>query len=265
MAERFGVDFFRSIPRSPGVYLMRDAAARVVYVGKARNLRQRVGSYRHASADVSRKTARLVNAVREITWELASSEEEALLRENALLRELRPKFNRVNTFPQRHAFISVERRDGVMVLRLTTELTENCFGAFKAQGRAAFRALARLIWAEVHAVGYGALPRALIVDRGPREVALPWQERVHQRLHAFLAGEESALVTCSDPESNLFFQAFRTADLETLEKFFVSGPARNRALRSHFNLGDGVIAPHELDDLLVRLSFHSKAQREGNS
>lgn len=51
LVERLGRDFFRRLPECPGVYLMRDGTDTVVYVGKAKNLRKRLGSYRTANPD----------------------------------------------------------------------------------------------------------------------------------------------------------------------------------------------------------------------
>src|SRR4026209_400075 len=97
LQRRFDRTFFRSLPACAGVYLMCDAEDRIIYVGKAKNLRQRIGSYRYAGERCSRKTARLVARVASIRWQQCASEEAALLEENRLLRELRPQFNRMNT------------------------------------------------------------------------------------------------------------------------------------------------------------------------
>ena len=55
LVERLGPDFFTKAPQRPGVYVMRDAADRVLYVGKAKNLRKRLGSYRVANPDRLRR------------------------------------------------------------------------------------------------------------------------------------------------------------------------------------------------------------------
>ncbi len=81
------------LPTSPGVYLMKDKKARIVYVGKAANLRQRVRSYFSESGD-TRAFVRLLNRLLgDIETVVTSNEKEALLLENNLIKQHKPKFN----------------------------------------------------------------------------------------------------------------------------------------------------------------------------
>ena len=84
----------RSFPHSPGVYLMKDAAGRVIYIGKAKNLRARAGSYFLKAAAEDQRTARLVQEIRDIDFLEAESEVDALLMEARLIKDLLPKYNR---------------------------------------------------------------------------------------------------------------------------------------------------------------------------
>ena len=83
------------LPHRPGVYLMRDRFRRVIYVGKARDLRKRVGQYfmasRKRTADM--KTLALLDSVWDVEWHTVRSEPEALLLEGKLIKEFRPKYN----------------------------------------------------------------------------------------------------------------------------------------------------------------------------
>jgi predicted GIY-YIG superfamily endonuclease len=100
LVERLGRDFFRQLPESPGVYLMHDAADVVLYVGKAKNLRKRLNSYRVANSDrMARRHLRLLRAVARIQLQACTDERAALMKEAELLRSLRPKFNRAGTWP----------------------------------------------------------------------------------------------------------------------------------------------------------------------
>jgi excinuclease ABC subunit C len=83
----------RSFPHAPGVYLMKDAAGRVIYVGKAKDLRNRAGSYFLKAAAEDPRTARLVQEIRDIDCLEAESEVDALLVEARLIKDIQPKFN----------------------------------------------------------------------------------------------------------------------------------------------------------------------------
>jgi excinuclease ABC subunit C len=83
----------RSFPHKPGVYLMKDRAGRVIYVGKAKDLRNRAGSYFLKAAAEDQRTARLVQEIRDIDFLEAESEVDALLMESRLVKDIQPKFN----------------------------------------------------------------------------------------------------------------------------------------------------------------------------
>ncbi|HTB93217.1 MAG TPA: excinuclease ABC subunit UvrC [Candidatus Sulfotelmatobacter sp.] len=81
------------LPESPGVYLFKDAAGKVVYVGKARSLRNRVRSYFLESRWVDAKTGSLAREIADLETILVENEREALALENNLIKQYKPKFN----------------------------------------------------------------------------------------------------------------------------------------------------------------------------
>lgn len=81
----------RQFPRDPGVYLMRDRADEVIYVGKAKSLVNRVRSYFTGTKDI--KTATLMRRVHRIEYIVTKSEYEALILENTLIKRHMPRFN----------------------------------------------------------------------------------------------------------------------------------------------------------------------------
>lgn len=85
----------RDVPHQPGVYVMRDRLNRVIYVGKARNLRKRLSNYfqpaRSKLAD--RKTRALIDSIWDFDLHLVRNEPEALLLEGRLIKEFRPRYN----------------------------------------------------------------------------------------------------------------------------------------------------------------------------
>src|SRR5579862_411211 len=107
LVERLGRDFFRRLPETAGVYLMRDKTESVLYVGKAKNLRHRLESYRVANPErMARRTLRLLRLVRGITWEECADEAAALNRESELLVEIKPRFNRAGIWRGARRFIA---------------------------------------------------------------------------------------------------------------------------------------------------------------
>ncbi|MCA9019883.1 MAG: excinuclease ABC subunit UvrC [Planctomycetaceae bacterium] len=83
----------RKFPTTPGVYLMKDAQARVIYVGKAVNLKSRASSYFNQAAAVERRTAELVTEIADIDYLETETEVDALLLEARLIKDIRPRFN----------------------------------------------------------------------------------------------------------------------------------------------------------------------------
>src|SRR5436189_726827 len=81
----------KSLPNGPGVYLFRDAKSKVIYVGKAKSLKQRVAS--HFSNPVTRGAYEMVDAIESVEFVLVSSEAEALLAEQNFIKQYRPRFN----------------------------------------------------------------------------------------------------------------------------------------------------------------------------
>jgi excinuclease ABC subunit C len=81
------------LPDSPGVYRFYSAEDTLIYVGKAKSLRKRVGSYFNKQSQFSRKTERLVSEIRKIEYTIADSEFDALLLENNLIKQNQPKYN----------------------------------------------------------------------------------------------------------------------------------------------------------------------------
>ncbi|MDH5695028.1 MAG: excinuclease ABC subunit UvrC [Dehalococcoidia bacterium] len=83
----------RGLPTSPGVYLMKDAEGNILYVGKAANLRHRVGSYFGAGQKLTPKLQRMVSRVNDLDYFVTASEQEALILELNLIKRHHPRYN----------------------------------------------------------------------------------------------------------------------------------------------------------------------------
>ena len=82
-----------NLPRSPGIYIMKDKNGKVIYVGKSRSLKDRVSQYFHANGDTRLKTFRMVSQIDDFETILCDTEIEALALENVKIKQFTPKYN----------------------------------------------------------------------------------------------------------------------------------------------------------------------------
>lgn len=96
-----------SLPARPGAYLMKDAAGKVIYVGKAQSLRSRVRSYFQAGQELTGRQAAMVERIADLDWIVTDSEMEALILEHNLIQRHRPRFNVRLRDDKRYPYIKV--------------------------------------------------------------------------------------------------------------------------------------------------------------
>jgi DNA polymerase III subunit epsilon len=124
------------LPHSPGVYLFRDKAGRVLYVGKAKDLRARVRSY--FSGDGRSKVAELVRELAAIDHLRCASELEAGVREVRLIQRHRPRYNRRSRNPERYCYLKLthERFPRLSLVRKVLADGARYLGPFGSAGQA---------------------------------------------------------------------------------------------------------------------------------
>ena len=127
------------VPHRPGVYAMRDRLNRIVYVGKARDLRQRLANYflpsGHARADL--KTRALLDTVWDFEWHVVRSEPEAVLLEGQLIKDYRPRYNITMRDDKRFLLVKVNLGDPFprfQLTRLRKDDGARYFGPFAHSG-----------------------------------------------------------------------------------------------------------------------------------
>ena len=160
--ERLGRRFFRKAPKRAGVYLMRDAADNVLYVGKAKNLQQRLRNYRIANPDrMPRRHLRMLREVARIEFQFCPDEAAALKHESKLLRSLKPRFNRAGVWPGKTRFLVWRFAQAHLELAVT-EVPEPAWQRFGPLGGACrylHHTLARLLWLALNPTrAYADLP-----------------------------------------------------------------------------------------------------------
>lgn len=243
LVERLGHDFFRQLTDRPGVYLMQDAAGLVLYVGKAKNLRKRLGSYRVANPDrLGRRHLRQLSQVARIELQECADESAALAKEAELLLALKPKFNRAGVWPATPRFLIWRRTAHTLELAIaeTPAAGWQIFGPFGSGIVYLRAALSRLLWFAINlASGSTAMPAgwahgrlgeiAIITEAQANE---PSCRSIEMVLTELLAGDHDGFTVWIGEQTKALAHAhdlaMRDADLETVIQFMQAKARRTR-------------------------------------
>ena len=129
---RFSKADISKLPDNPGVYRYYNTSDELIYVGKAKSLKKRVASYFNKSANLNRKTLRMVSEISQIEVTLVNSEFDALLLENTLIKQNQPKYNILlkddKTFP--YICVSNERFPRIYSTRKMIPSKGDYYGPF---------------------------------------------------------------------------------------------------------------------------------------
>lgn len=243
LVERLGPDFFRQLTDRPGVYLMHDAAGLVLYVGKAKNLRKRLGSYRVANPDrLGRRHLRLLSQVARIDLQECADESAALAKEAELLLALKPKFNRAGVWPATPRYL-VWRRTAHTLEFAITETPDTgwqVFGPFGSGIVYLRAALARLLWfAAKPSSGSTAMPAGWVHGRLGEIAAVTGAQQGETSCHSIetvltklFAGDHDGFNAWIREQTKVLVHAhdlaMRDADLETVIQFIQAKARRTR-------------------------------------
>ncbi len=230
LVRRLGRKFFRKVPARPGVYLMRDAAGEVVYVGKAKNLRQRLRSYRVANPErMPRRHLRMVREVARIDVDLCENESDALAREAKLLRELKPKFNRAGVWPGKAQFLCWRFDDQTVQFAVheIPPLGWERFGSLGGYAPRLLAALVRSLWLALNPqVGFSQLPNGWANSRLALPVSIACGAReaeIRTAIHELFWGDPDAflawVLASVGPGLPGFDRTALLADLEEMDAF----------------------------------------------
>ncbi|UCD37996.1 MAG: excinuclease ABC subunit C [Fidelibacterota bacterium] len=102
-------DKLKRLPRSPGVYLFKDTGGEIIYIGKAKVLRNRVRSYFQAIDGKDPKTRRMVPKIADLDWIVLASETEALITEQEMIRHHQPRYNLSLRDDKTHPYIRITK------------------------------------------------------------------------------------------------------------------------------------------------------------
>ena len=222
---------------------MRDASGLVLYVGKAKNLRKRLRSYRVGNPDrMGRRQLRLLRQVERIDLQECADEAAALAREAELLLELKPKFNRAGVWPATPRFLSRRWVGQALELSLTetADGVGHCFGPFGGGILHLRAALARLLWLAWNPeAGSAAMPAGWVHGRlgDLARVAVPPGKEpdvtnAEAVLTGLFAGDEAGFQTWVSERTHALpcphDLLLRDADLETVVQFLQARARRTR-------------------------------------
>jgi excinuclease UvrABC nuclease subunit len=280
LPERIGRSWFDDIPPTPGIYTFFDEYGKLLYVGKAKNLRLRLFSYKRAKpGEVSRKVARLIAKTSGIEYEETDSELEALLCENRMIREHRPPFNHANKQPEAYYFVFLKTDESGLeyrlAMRIHDETDQNCWhGCFKGHNivRRSMGCMLQLLWmAEHQHTSPHLLPIQLTRRLTPTRFSMKWKnsvtpgyrEEITQLLNRWMTGASCELLDWlainiehgSQKHISRFEALFLENRLECLKAFFDYKLVKYRQLRESQPEKRRLIAQNELDDLMVRARF----------
>ena len=111
----------KQLPDKPGVYIMKDSHDDIIYIGKAKNLKNRVSQYFRSSSGHSPKILRMIEGIRAFDYILTDTEFEALLLECSLIKELKPMYNSLLKNHQKYVFININIEEKHPTLEVVLE------------------------------------------------------------------------------------------------------------------------------------------------
>ncbi|MCL5429453.1 MAG: excinuclease ABC subunit UvrC [Chloroflexi bacterium] len=114
-----------TLPNKTGCYLMKDQGGKVIYIGKAVNLRSRVRSYFHSAAQIDPKTFHLAQHIADIEWIVVASELEALILEMNLIKKHRPHYNVRLKDDKRYPYVKVHWADPFPKVTVTRRMEDD--------------------------------------------------------------------------------------------------------------------------------------------
>jgi predicted GIY-YIG superfamily endonuclease len=230
LVERLGAAFFQQAPVCPGVYVMRDAAGTALYVGKARNLRRRLCSYRVANPErMPRRHLRLLRAVMRIEMIECADEAAASVREAELLLAWKPKFNRTGVWPSKEQFVLWRSTGEELELAVAESLSDGWEARSLFGGGAGFllASVARLLRCALHPqAGAAHFPAGWLRSRFRHAVSIhcgPQIGSACEALAQLFSGEAELFCAWAqnrmDAGAHCVYAAVLQADLETVAHY----------------------------------------------
>lgn len=126
----------KDFPKEPGVYFMKSRSGEIIYIGKAKNLRERLSSYFRYNSELPPKLKKLLNNIRSIEYEVTSSELSALILESRLIKTHKPRFNSAIKRFRFHPFLKIDVQNNYPKIERVFEIENdgaNYYGPFRSR------------------------------------------------------------------------------------------------------------------------------------
>lgn len=278
LEQRLGPEVFSEIPQSPGVYRFYDEKNTLLYVGKAKNLRRRLFTYKRARAgNTSTKESKLISRIDRFEFDILESEQHAFLQENHWIRTYRPEFNYANKHTETYYYITLQWSESAIVFGLAmnpsgqlfpekqkplyqhfdsgfhTDFESKTYGCYKGHRtvRTSLGALLQLLWmAEFRAISPHFLPIQLSRNLTPMRYQFPVHhqkqskiDHLKEMLDNWFLGDSPDLVhhlqeKIEEAEESTFTRNFIEGNIEILETYFQRNLHRYRKMRELRNNHD---------------------------
>ncbi len=125
-------DKIKEIPKTPGIYLMKDKDNNIIYVGKSKKLQERVKSYFVNSSNHSRKIQRMVKSIADIEIITTDTELDALLLECEYIKNIKPMYNTLLKNHEAYSYLKIDMKEKYPYLEVVSEVNDECeyFGPY---------------------------------------------------------------------------------------------------------------------------------------
>jgi len=258
-------------PAAPGVYVFLDTDRELLYVGKAADLRRRLGD--HARDQLRTQDLRrhvLLDAVRTVLWEEHADEESAWAREADLIVMLKPALNASHADQERDHYIVVTTGPALASFDLTVNaagdrgrlygtfphLAKGAFSHLAKRTKGGYTALLRLLWATGSPDRAAFIPSRIGGASPPAHLEAFVAPELRPALHDFLSGRSARLLrelrtATAMADIPAFTRAALRRDVDAAGDFFELGPRRVRRLRLRHELAPGHVTGAVMADLLA--------------
>ncbi len=261
---KFGESFFKELPKDPGVYTFVDQKGRPLYIGKANNLKARLMSYQAAKpGQAPDHILEMIEHAHDLKFELRTCGEDALRREEELIRSVRPPYNVALNYDVSYLYIAFKQTGTKTEFRLShMEVKEGfkTFGCFRHRGKAkaAYSALMRLLYAAFCERERFQLPSKICRSSPAYRFTTDISDEALEYVENYLAGRNNdllkflvtTLLAKENVPKTLYLPMQR--DIEILKEFYAHGPQDTARLARKLRIKSGVVPQERVDAIVTR-------------